>query len=244
MIKDTQYGFEKHIFEYKKRKITILLPNDKNPNNKWVWRAEFFGAFDYVDRELLKDGWYVVHYDVKDMYGCDEAVKLMKDFHDYIVKSYALSKKAAIFGFSRGGLYSVNYTLTYPKDIGLLYLDAPVLDIRSWPAGYKNGEGAPDCWEECKGWYNLTEETAKDFNKNPIDRADELIATKIPLILVCGDSDTVVPFDENGKLLAQKYEADINTKFKLIVKEGVGHHPHSLENPQEIVEFIKNNIQN
>lgn len=242
MIKDTQYGCEKHIFEYKGRRVTVLLPQDKDIDNKWVWKAEFFGAFDYVEQALLKDGWYIVHYNVENMYGCDESIKLMKKFRDYIVKQYALSKKAAIFGFSRGGLYTVNYALTYPKDVGLLYLDAPVLDLKSWPAGYGDGEGAPECWEECKKWYNLTEETAKEFNKNPIDRAEELIKTKIPLILVCGDSDTVVPFSENGEKLAEKYEENGVLKFKLIVKNGVGHHPHSLENPKEITDFIKANI--
>lgn len=242
MIKTEQYGFEKHIFEYKGRTVTILLPEDKNLNNKWVWKAEFFGAFDYTEQSLLRDGWYIAHYDVKDMYGCDEAVQLMKKFHDYIIKQYALCKKAAVFGFSRGGLYSVNYSLTYPKDVGVLYLDAPVLDIKSWPAGYGDGEGDKKCWEECKNYYNITEETAKDFCKNPLDRADELIKTNIPLVLVCGDSDTVVPFCENGEKLAEKYKENNVKKFKLIVKNGVGHHPHSLENPTEITDFIKENI--
>lgn len=242
MKKQIQYDCEKHIFEYMGRTATVLLPKDKDINNKWVWKAEFFGAFDYTEQALLKDGWYIVHYDVKDMYGCDEAIRLMKKFHSYITKQYALCKKATIFGFSRGGLYSVNYALTYPKDVGALYLDAPVLDVKSWPAGCGDGEGDEKCWEECKNCYNITEETAKDFDKNPIDRADELIQTNIPLILVCGDSDTVVPFCENGEKLAKKYEENNVKKFKLIVKNGVGHHPHSLEDPTEIVDFIKENI--
>ncbi len=242
MIKEYDNGFEKHIFEYKRRKVTVLLPKDKNLENKWVWRAEFFGSFDYVDKALLSDGWYVIHYNVADMYGCEEAIKLMKDFHDYIIKAYALSKRAAIFGFSRGGLYSVNYSLKYPNDIGCIYLDAPVLDIRSWPAGYGEGEGAPKEWEECKNWYKLTEETAKNFNNNPIDNAKALCDTKIPLILVCGDSDTVVPYCENGEKLAKVYEENDIKAFKLIVKEGIGHHPHSLEDPREIANFIKENI--
>ena len=241
MIKEYDNGFEKHIFEYKRRRITVLLPKDKNPDNKWVWRAEFFGAFDYADRSLLNDGWYVIHYAVPDMYGCDEAIKLMKDFHDYIVKAYALSKKAAIFGFSRGGLYSVNYTIKHPSDIGCIYLDAPVLDIKSWPAGYGDGIGGEKEWEECKACYGLTEDTAKDFCNNPIDNANLLVATKIPLILVCGDSDDVVPYKENGERLAEIYKQNSDVKFKLIVKEGIGHHPHSLENPKEITDFIKEN---
>jgi len=242
MKKEFDNGFEKHIFEYKKRRVTVLLPEEKSQENKWVWRAEFFGAFDYVDRALLKDGWYVIHYNVENMYGCNEAIKLMKDFHDYIVKAYALSKRAAIFGFSRGGLYTVNYTIKYPCDIGLVYLDAPVLDIKSWPAGYGDGCGGQNEWEECKRWYKLTEDNAREFNENPIDNAQKLIDTKIPLILVCGDSDTVVPYCENGERLAKIYEENNIRNFKLIIKQGIGHHPHSMEDPREIAEFIKENI--
>ena len=39
------------------------------------------------------------------------------------------------------------------------------------------------------------------YRNHPIDVADRLIKAKIPVFLVCGDSDTVVPYCENGELL-------------------------------------------
>ena len=93
---------------------------------------------------------------MSDMYGCDKAVELMKQFHDYVVEKYGLNPKPSIFGFSRGGLYSVNYAVKYPNDLSSVYLDAPVLDIRSWPGGH---EGAKHEWEECKAIYGLDDES-------------------------------------------------------------------------------------
>lgn len=50
------------------------------------------------------------------MYGNEESVELLKGFHDFVTAEFGLSEKADVFGFSRGGLYAVNYTLKYPSD--------------------------------------------------------------------------------------------------------------------------------
>lgn len=233
--------YEKHIFEYNGHEVTVIVPDSDKINGNWVWRAEFLGAFDYADRALLEKGWYIAYYKISDMYGCPESIELMKGFHDFITDKYSLNSKAAIFGFSRGGLYSTNYTLKYPDDIGVLYLDAPVLDIKSWPAGFGKGVGGAKEWEECKECYGLTEENAKAFKGNPVDRLDELEKTGVPVILVAGGSDTVVPYCENGAFLEKKYkESDV--PFEVYIKPECEHHPHSLENPAPIVSFIEKYI--
>lgn len=50
------------------------------------------------------------------------------------------------------------------------------------------------------------------FRNNPLDRFEELLQEKPPIILVSGDADTIVPFDENGKLL---YDFILKTEEKL-----------------------------
>lgn len=205
----------------------------------WVWRAEFFGAFPSVDIALLNKGWHVIYYNTSDMYGCDEAIGYMKKFHEFIVEKYNLDKKADMFGFSRGGLYGVNYTVKYPEDVSVLYLDAPVLDIRSWPGGIGLGSGSPIEWKDCKKWYGLTDvQSIVNFHDNPIDKIDKLLELKIPVALCAGDSDGCVPYVENGEILDKAYRAnggDIIT----IVKPGCDHHPHSIENPEPIANFIE-----
>ena len=88
------------------------------------------------------------------------------------------------------------------------------------------------------GHYGLTEDTAMEFTGNPIDHTKEIADAGIPVILVAGGADELVPYCENGMLLEQRLKAD-GGKIKTIVKPACGHHPHSLEDPAEIVEFIE-----
>ena len=78
------------------------------------------------------------------------------------------------------------------------------------------------------------------YRDHPLDNIPKLIENKIPVILVCGDSDETVPYEENGKLLDEAY-AKSGLPYKLIVKPGCGHHPHSLEDNTEIIDFIMEN---
>lgn len=217
---------------------TITIP-DKGANGNWVWRAEFPDDFNYADKALLEKGWHLAYYKVSDMYGCPDAIELMKLFHDDVIKRYNLMPKADIFGFSRGGLYAVNYTIKYSGDISTLYLDAPVLDIFSWPGGRGKGMYIENLWKECTMCYGATPETADNITQIPINHIDELIDTKVPVLLIAGGADTAVPYEENGEILYKAYK-EKNAPIKVIVKPDCGHHPHSLSDPTEIVDFIIN----
>ena len=231
-------GFERTDFTLAGRPGHIIHPESPLPGNPWVWRAEFFGAFDMADRALLAKGWHIAYYRLSDMYGCPEAVEQMKVFHDAAVSHFGLDPKADLFGFSRGGLYSVNYAANYPADVSVLYLDAPVLDFRSWPGGLGDGVGAPSCWTECRACYHLSEAQARAYDKQPLDRIPALIAADIPIMLVAGGSDSVVPYHENGMILHKEYTMR-GGRIRTIVKPDCEHHPHSLEDPSPIVEMIE-----
>ena len=231
-------GFEKLEFTVSGRESFVVCPKNPLPGNPWVWRAEFFGAFDYPDRALLEKGWHLAYHRVSDMYGCPQAVEWMHEFQKIAEKECGLAPKAALFGFSRGGLYATNYATKYPEKVSVLYLDAPVLDIRSWPGGKGKSPYTPKCWEECKEWYGLTEETAATFAENPLDHVQTLVENQIPVILVVGGADEVVPYDENGEIFDAKYRA-LGGCIQTIIKPTCGHHPHSLEDPSEIVAFVE-----
>src|SRR5690606_18142544 len=72
---------------------------------------------------------------------------------------------------------------------------------------------------------------------SPLGVIEKVAAAHIPIILVAGDADMVVPFSENGAILAQRYK-EAGGEIKVIVKEGVGHHPHSLSDPELIFSYI------
>ncbi|BDF45778.1 hypothetical protein CE91St58_18330 [Lachnospiraceae bacterium] len=214
----------------------VIYPKKPREDRAYIWRTEFLGAFDYADRELLKKGWFLVYYKISDQFGSPDAVKKMRKFQKYLEETYQLKEKAVLFGFSRGGLYAVNYAATYPQKVWKLYLDAPVLDLFSWPGGFGRGNGSKKDWELCKKIFQITPGT-RDCTGNAIHNISTLIKHQIPVLLIAGDSDAVVPFQENGKLLYADYQlADI--PIVCIIKKGVGHHPHSLENPKEIVDWV------
>lgn len=218
-------------FEFNGYEATVIIPD--NPNGEWIWKTEFLYAFDKSEVTLCEMGYTRVYYQISDMYGSFKAVRLMRKFHDFVVEKYNLNEKAHLFGFSRGGLYAFNYALFYPDKVKSMYLDAPVLDLKSWPP-----EGT-ECYEQMLKEYSLDKETLKDFDGIPLANLKEYFSYKIPTLLIAGDADKTVPYSENGKIMVD-FALKNNENFKYIVKNGCDHHPHSLDAVEPIVEFIEN----
>lgn len=234
-------GYDRKDFKLDGHDCILIYPKTAYSGNPWVWRAEFFGAFDYADRALLEKGWHIAYIGISDMYGCPEAVDIMEQFYRQMTEKEGLSRKADLFGFSRGALYAVNFTAGRPEAVSTLYLDAPVLNVTSWPGGFGDAQRYDKEWEECKQVYCISEENVSAFKGNPLDKLDRLLAGQVKIMLVAGGADTVVPYKENGKLLAAYYEEHGGT-IRVIVKPDCDHHPHSLEDPSPIVAFIMENF--
>jgi pimeloyl-ACP methyl ester carboxylesterase len=230
-------GYEKLEFEVAGHPALLVKPKTAAPGNPWIWRTEFFGHEPQGDLALLGLGWHVAYLKVSDMYGAPPAIDLMNQFHDYLTKTYGLNQRSVLEGFSRGGLYAVNFAAAHPDKTAALYLDAPVLDIRSWPGGKGASKGDARCWQQALAIYGLTEETAKNFKDNPLDHIDPIAAAKIPILAVCGDADKTVPYVENTALLEEHYKK-LGGNISVILKPGGDHHPHSLKDPQPIVDFL------
>lgn len=230
-------GYKRHDFFVNGREAILIEPENAAPGKPWIWRTEFFGAFPSADMAMLKKGWSLAYYRMSNLYGCPEAISSMQEFHNFLVKTYELSLKTVLFGFSRGGLYAFNYAVAYPDKVSVIYLDAPVLDIRSWPAGKGEGLGSPSEWKECLVIYGFDEKTINTCYKAPLDRIDILVKAGIPIIIVAGDADDLVPYKENAAKLVEGFKT-LGGMLRLILKPGVGHHPHSLKEPTEIVDFI------
>jgi S-formylglutathione hydrolase FrmB len=149
-----------------------------------------------------------------------------------------LARKAVLEGMSRGGVYMYNWAAQNPGKVACVYADAPVLDLRSWPGGKGQSKGSPADWEKFKQAYGYTsEEQTQDFKNNPLDLVAKIVKGKYPMLHVVGDADEVVPVAENTTPFEQKVKA-LGGNIQVIHKPGVNHHPHSLANPQPIVDFI------
>ena len=230
-------GYERLDFTVAGHPGLLVKPKTPADGKPWIWRTEFFGHEPQADLALLAAGWHVAYFKISDLYGAPPAIELMAQFHDHVTATYGLAPRAVLEGFSRGGLYAVNFAAAHPDKTAALYLDAPVLDIRSWPGGKGAGKGDAHCWAQALKIYELTEETATAFKGNPLDQLEPLAKAHVPIIAVVGDADTTVPYPENTAILEQRYKA-LGGKIEVIVKAGVDHHPHSLKDPKPIVDFL------
>ncbi len=227
------HGFQRLDFSLAGRACLVVQPQTPAPGRPWIWRMEFFGHEPQADLALLARGWHLAYMDAKNMYGSPKAMSLFGQFYAHVTVHLRLAQRVVLEGFSRGGLYAVNFAAAHPTRVAALYLDAPVLDIRSWPGRHR----ASKEWAECLASYGLTEESLAQFRRNPIDRTADLARGKIPIIAVCGEADDVVPLTENTGLFAERYRA-AGGVIEVIIKPGVKHHPHSLPEPAPIVEFL------
>ena len=81
-----------------------------------------------------------------------------------------------------------------------------------------------------------------EWKGNPVDRVHLLAGAGVPVVFVYGDADEVVPAAENALVMEARYNAALpegGQTMRMIRKPGVGHHPHGLEDPSEVVAFVK-----
>ena len=215
----------------------LVLPKTPAPGNPWIWRTEFFGTEPQADLALLAKGWHVAYVDVRNLYGAPAALDAMDKFYAQVVKTHRLAPQVVLEGFSRGGLFAFNWAARHPDQVASIYADAPVLDFKSWPAGKGKGQGSPDDWQQLLKVYGFTEEQALAYPLNPVNNLAPLATAKIPILSVCGGADQTVPYEENTKIAEERYRK-LGGEIEVILKPDGDHHPHSLEDPKPIVDFI------
>ena len=235
-------GYEQRDFLVNGRTAILVTPKKALPGKPWIWRPQFFGAFPSVDVALLGEGYHVAYINVGNSFGAPIAMEAMDGFYACMVQKEGLSQRPVLEGFSRGGLFSLNWAARNPDKVAALYLDAPVCDFNSWPGGKGKGKGkgSPVDWKCCLELYKLTEAEALNSPLIPLNNLKAIAESKIPIIAVAGDADDVVPMDENVLILEKRYH-ELGGLLELIVKPGVGHHPHSLADPTPVVKFLLRN---
>lgn len=231
-------GFRRYDFEVDGKPCLIVAPDRELPGRPWVWHGEFFGHKPAPDVALLQRGFHVVYLRVPDLLGSPAAVAHWNAFYRELTTKHGFASKPALVGLSRGGLYCYNWAAANPDRVACIYGDAPVCDFKSWPGGKGKGKGSARDWKLVLERYGFADEAAAlAYDKNPVDNLAPLAKAKVPLLHVYGDADDVVPWQENTGLLAERYRK-LGGSITLIAKPGVGHHPHGLDDPTPIVEFI------
>lgn len=233
------YGYDCADFSFEGRAAKIVKPRVTDSRKRWIWRARFWGHEPQTDIALLDRGFHLVYCDVAELFGNKEAVSLWNKFYSFLHNA-GLHQKVVLEGMSRGGVYIYNWAAENPNKVAAVYADAPVLDMKSWPGGKGNGPGSSSDWEIFKKMYGFrSEQETKNFNNNPLDKIKQIVNGRYPMLHVVGDDDEVVPVDENTTPFEKKI-LEAGGQIRVMHKPGIKHHPHSLPNPQPIVDFILN----
>lgn len=232
---DNYNGFYAEERRLDDRKLIIVHPRKGTENGHWVIKTEYFDAFPAVQLELLEQGYYLVYIENKTRWHLPEDTEAKAMTVDYMHEHYGLERKCSIIGMSCGGMHGIYFASKYPEYVSCMYLDAPVINLLSCPAGL--GKGVKYMFPEFKRDTGMSMIDLISYRNHPLDHLDHIAELNIPIILVCGDSDTVVPYDENGKLLVKAYN-NKNSIIEVIIKKGADHHPHSLDDNRPIIDFI------
>lgn len=215
----------------------VVFPKKANANKNWIWRARFWGHEPQTDIALLNAGFHLVYIEVSNLFGSPKAVDIWDGFYNFIIKKYKLNTKVVLEGMSRGGLIVFNWANQNAEKVACIYADAPVCDFKSWPAGLGAGNGSKKAWQACLKSYHFNETVAPQFSGNPINHMENIAMQKVPILIVVGDVDQVVPVAENSALLEQRLN-NLGWELNMLHKPEIGHHPHSFKDPKPIVDFI------
>lgn len=218
----------------------VVVPAVTAAGKPWVWRARFWGHQPQFDLAMLKRGYHLAFCDISNLFGNEEAIDIGNRFYKKLVNHHDFSPQPVLEGMSRGGLFVYNWALANPDKVTAIYADAPVMDFKSWPGGIRAGKQGPgsSAWQTCLKAYSLSQDEALIYSKGPLNLLHVLAKENIPLIHVIGEEDTVVPPSENTNIAQTRY-TKLGGTIRVIRKQGVGHHPHSLDDPTPLVNFIE-----
>ena len=194
------------------------LPNCPDEAERWM------------HERFTEAGVAVAGIDSGESYGSPDGVAATEALHAEMVRR-CYSTRPAVLGRSRGGLWASAWAIAHPEwtaGIGGIY---PVYDWRSYPGIEK---AAPA--------YGLTavQLTDRAAELCPIERINRLAEANVPVCIIHGDEDTVVPLEANSGELNRRYQAaGKGGLVQLIVAEGQGHSFwEGFFHCQELVDFL------
>ena len=226
-------------FTFEGHEAAIVFPKEGTSIQRLALKTEYWDEFPDTEIALVENGFYLCYLKNKNRWGLGEDLDRKARIVQFITEKYDLYRKVVPIGMSCGGLIAIKFAAKYPQLVSCMYLDAPVLNYMSCPCGFGigtplgDGSGVDEILDALK----LTLSELICYREMPMDQLPQLVKHKIPVVMVTGDADTVVPYGENGILLQRAYES-AGITLQVFVKSGCDHHPHGLEDCRSVVDFI------
>ena len=199
----------------------FILPSDNPARGRpWVWYAPTLKrhpdpSHTWYIEQLLEKGIGVAGCDLGEVRGSPRSIREFTRFYEEMVKR-GLSDKPVLLGQSRGGLMMLTWAMNHPGKVRAVAGIYPVCNLESWPLKRNQGATLAD--------FGMSERALRSKLKsfNPVDNLDGLARNAVPVFMVHGDSDKVVPLSENSAIVKKRYTA-LGGKVKLKVIPGKGH---------------------
>ena len=236
ILESEWYGFKRLDFKFEDRQAILVCPDTAVNGNKWLYKTEYFGAFPDFEIEMLKKGYFLAHLETKYRICTQEDTDIRPRFCEFLKSEFKLNEKCLPVGMSCGGMQAVHFAAEYPQYVAALYIDAPVLNLLSWPLGLGKCEFPSKV--EFNRDIGISVSEMLNYRNHPIDQKEKLLKSQIPIFLVCGDSDRTVPYEENGMILS-KFFKENNGNLTEILKKGCDHHPHGLKDNSPLIKFVE-----
>lgn len=223
-------------FEVAGHKALLYAAPKPAEGKPWLWYAPTIKGLSLAGRKLyfesfLKAGISIAGFDLGEVRGSPASTAKFTQFYDAMVKR-GFSPKPILLGQSRGGIMTLAWAFRHPDKVRAWVGIYPVCNLASWPLKNSKVQTLAD--------FALSEAelVAKLKEFNPVDNLQGLLANKVPMFAVHGDSDKVVPYDDNTKLLKERYEAG-GGQFTLKLIAGEGHQATaSFFECLELVDFV------
>ena len=236
-VQSEQFGARRIDFTIGEKGGFIILPTKDSADGSkpWVWYAPtFIGQYPnnrhrWMFEQLLARGFSICGADVGESHGSPKGRKIYSEFYRLVVSEYGLASKACLFAQSRGGLMLYNWAAENPQRVQCIVGVYPVCNLESYP-------GLASAYDA----YGMTENELRKHmaEHNPIDRLERLANAAVPILHIHGDSDVVVPIEENSGELVRRYRAS-GGKADVIIVAGKGHEecPQFFQ-CQKLVDFL------
>ena len=234
-------GYQCLNFEFEGREAVLVLPEKTIDGKRWLLKTEYFGAFPDLELAMLERGYHLAYVKNRNRWGLREDLDIKKRFRDFLVAEFGLAPKCIPVGMSCGGIFSVKLAGLYPEMVSVVYADAPVVNILSMMAMGKLSPDKMDASEIVEA-LSLSRSQLLSYREHPLDYLPKLIEKNIPMCLVYGDEDDLVPWEENAKLIMDAY-GRTDVPCKVVLKPGANHHPHALgglseEKKNDLIDFL------
>jgi pimeloyl-ACP methyl ester carboxylesterase len=125
-------------------RCVVVVPKQAAPGNPWCWRGVYWNHQPQAEVELLKRGFHIAYISVDPKPGSltnltvddlmDELGMSRRAFTEwdawyaYLTGQYGLSKKPALIGMSRGGIFEYRWGTANPDKVSCIYADNPGME--------------------------------------------------------------------------------------------------------------------